>query len=102
MGPHGTLVLDQTIDKPGSKDETRRWKLRKVAPGRYAGTLSDAAGLVTGTVEGNDLHVRYRTKSGVSVDQHLMLGTNHTLSNHMTFRKLGLVVGRMDEMIRHE
>lgn len=95
-------MLDQTIDKPGSKKEDRRCKLREVAPGRHAGTLSDAVGSVTGTIEGNDFHVRYRIKSGVSVDQHLLLESDHTLSNHMTFRKLGLVVGRMDEMIRHE
>jgi hypothetical protein len=102
MKPDGALVLDQTIDKSGSKEETRRWKLREVAPGRYAGTLSDAVGPVTGAVEGNDFRVRYRIKSGVSVDQHLLLQSDHTLSNHMTFRKLGLVIGRMDEMIRHE
>jgi len=100
--PDGTLVLDQTIDKSGLKEKTRRWKLREVAPGRYAGTLSDAVGSVTGTVENNDFHVSYRIKSGVSVDQHLLLQSDHTLSNHMTFRKLGLVVGRMDELIHHD
>jgi hypothetical protein len=102
MEPDGTLVLDQTIDRSGSKEKNRRWKLREVAPGRYAGTLSDAVGPVTGTVEGDDFHVGYRIKSGVSVDQHLILQSDHTIANHMTFRKLRVVVGRMGEMIRHD
>ena len=44
----GTLVLDQSVADNGKPPTQRQWRIREVSPGRYAGTLSDASGPVSG------------------------------------------------------
>ena len=98
----GTLVLDQLIEREGAEPERRQWRIREVAPGRYRGTLTSARGPVTGSVEGNRLHLRYRLKKGaIDVRQRLDLqaGGREAL-NRMTLSKLGMPVGALEETIR--
>lgn len=99
--PDGTLVLDQTVTGASAKPEQRAWRIREVAPGRYAGTLSDAAGPVSGDVRGNRLHLHFPMKRGLVADQWLILSADGQVAqNHMAIAKLGVPVAVLDETIR--
>ena len=96
-----SVVLDQSIERTGSKISHREWRLTETSPDRYSGTLTDATGPVSGVVTGNDFHVHYRIKGGMTVDQHLYLQPGEAIVlNRMAFRKMGIVVARMNETIR--
>lgn len=100
--PDGTLVLDQLIEREGAEPERRQWRIREVAPGRYQGTLTSAAGPVTGWSEGSRLHLRYRLKKGgVDVRQQLDLQPGgRSALNRMRLSKLGMPLGELEETIR--
>ncbi len=100
----GTLVLDQTVIGGGDAAPTeRRWTFRAAGPGHYTGTLTDASGLVAGTVAGNRLHLHFHVHRGIVADQWLDLAPDgQSAYNRMTFRKMGMVVARLDETIRRE
>ncbi len=97
----GSVVLDQEIQEEGKPLRRRSWQLREVAPGRYAGTLSDAAGPVTGIVKGNRLHLSFRMRGDMDVDQWLTLAPDGRWArNVLRVRKMGLTVAALDETIR--
>ena len=97
----GVLVLNQTVIEGGKAPTERRWTFRRIAPGRYTGTLSDAAGPVAGDVTGNRLHLHFKMHGGIVADQLLDLAEDgQSAHNRMTFRKFGVVVARLDETIR--
>ena len=88
------------MDKPERK---RTWVIHETAPGRYAGTLTDAKGPVTGSSEGNVLHLAYTMKGGFGVDQWLYLQPGGKVAlNRMKVSKLGITVAKLDETIRKE
>lgn len=96
----GTIVVDQVIIEPGRKTSTRQWRLREVAPGRYAGALSDAAGPVDGVVRGNCLELRFRMKGDLTARQWLFaMPDGRTIQNRMSIRKSGILVARLRETI---
>jgi len=43
----GSLDLVQRVEDEGEQPRERRWRMRRVAPGRYTGTMSDARGPVS-------------------------------------------------------
>ncbi|HZG46085.1 MAG TPA: DUF3833 family protein [Allosphingosinicella sp.] len=97
----GSVILAQEIREEGKPARTREWRLRQVAPGRYAGTLSDAAGPVTGVVAGNRLHLSFRMRGGMDVDQWLTLAPGgRSAKNVLRVRKFGVTVAALDETIR--
>lgn len=96
-----TLVLDQTVERAGAAAATRQWRIRRIAPGRYVGTLTDAIGPVTGESSGDTLHLGFRGKHGVRFDQWLRLAPDGgSAQNRLTVRKLGITLARLDETIR--
>lgn len=98
-----SLVLDQTVSEGGKVPTERQWTFRAAGPGRFAGTLSDAAGPVGGDVAGNRLHLHFRMHGGIVADQLLDLAPDgQSAHNRMTFRKLGIVVATLDETIQRE
>ena len=98
---HGGLILDQTIREGHTAARQRRWVFRADGPGRYSGSLTDAAGPVEFVVAGPRAFIRYRMKNGLDVEQRLALQRDHHLvSNQMIVTKLGLRVARLDEQIR--
>lgn len=100
LRPDGTLVLTQRVEQSGAAPRTRRWEIRRVAPGRYAGTLSDATGPFTGESSGNRLHLAYPSKQG-RVEQWLTLSPDgRTAENRLTVKRLGVVVATVSETIR--
>lgn len=101
--PDGSLRLVQRVAQGTRPERKRVWILRETAPGRYAGTLTDAAGPVTGEADGNRLHLSYRMKGGLTVDQWLYLEPGGRVAqNHMKVSKLGVAVAKLDETIRKE
>ncbi len=99
--PDGTLVLDQTVVEGDKAPTTRQWRIRAAAPGRYIGTLTDAAGPVAGTVAGNRLHLIFAMKGGLHADQKLDLAPDgQSAHNIMVITKVGVTVASLDETIR--
>jgi hypothetical protein len=96
----GTLVIKQVIDEPGKPPRTRYWRLKQIAPGRFAGTLTDAASPVRIEQTGDAVRIRYRAKDNLNFDQTLTPSGPKTVRNRMTIKRFGLVVARVDETIR--
>ena len=96
----GSLRLVQMVEQQGKPPERRQWLIRQAGPGRYAGTLTDARGPIGADVERGRLRIRFHTTNGYSAEQWLVLAPDgQSARNHMTFRKLGLVVATLDERI---
>ncbi|MBL0164846.1 MAG: DUF3833 family protein [Xanthomonadales bacterium] len=98
--PDGSFRLDQTVTFEGKPAQDRTWILETVGPRMYAGTLSDAAGEVTGRSEGNRLILRYRIKGPMVMQQTLeLLADGKTIDNTGTLTLLGIPIGRLHEII---
>ena len=96
----GSLILDQCVEQEGKAATTRRWVLRRVAPGRYAGTLTEAVGPVTAETVGNRLHIRYKGKGKIGIEQWLTLSPDgRSADNRLTAKRLGITVARLHETI---
>ncbi|MGY4398847.1 hypothetical protein ACVWZA_004057 [Sphingomonas sp. UYAg733] len=95
-----TIVLDQSVRREGHRTTQRQWRLRPEGRGGYVGTLSDAAGPVVGTVDGNRLHLAFRLKGGLRAEQWLSLDGNGMMAhNVMIVRKFGVPVAHLTETI---
>ena len=96
----GTLVLRQQIFVQGDKPRQREWRLKRIGPARFRGTLSDARGPVSVEAREGAIEIRYRTTDGLSVQQWLTPDSSgRAIDNRMTFSKLGIVVARLSERI---
>jgi hypothetical protein len=101
MDQSGALILDQRVQEEGKPARNRSWRLTRAGPNRITGTLSDARGPVTGTISGNVLHLRYRSNEGPSVEQWITFQPGGRVANNrMTFRRFGLTVATVQEVIR--
>lgn len=99
----GGIVLDQDVRQGDGPVKHRTWHLRQTAPGRYAGTMSDAVGPVTGEVTGNTLHLSFMMKRGLRAQQWLYLQDGGQVSrNRMVVTKLGMPVASLDETIARQ
>lgn len=99
----GTLVLRQTIRQDGAPPRSREWLLKRSGGNRFSGSLTDAAGPVTGEVSGNRLYLRYTMKGALRlrIQQWLTLEADgRTLRNRLTASKFGLPVAVVRETIR--
>ena len=99
--PDGSLILDQQVEQDGRPAITRRWHLRRIAPGRYAGTLTDARGPVTAALVGDRLHIAYRTQGKVRIEQWLTPAPDgRSAANRLVALRFGIVVARRAATIR--
>ncbi len=98
--PDGSFRLRQTVHWSDGRTESREWLLRAQAGGRYTGTLTGAAGPVTGEVAGPVFRLRYRLSGPAVMHQHLWLqpGGTHVL-NSASVTALGAPVARLTEII---
>jgi len=97
----GALVLDQVLYEEGKPARRRTWRLSRTGANRVTGTISDARGPVTGEIDGDTLHLRYRLAEGPSVEQWITLQHGgRTATNRMTFRRFGLRVATVETVIR--
>ena len=96
-----SLRLVQTVRLGDDPPYERTFTFRRVGPGRYLGTLTEAAGPVEATAVGNELTIRYATGRFSSVTQRLTLQPSGRLAlNLLTARVLGVPVARLTEQIR--
>lgn len=100
--PDGTFRLDQTVAHADGRTEERTWLLRQTTPAVWTGSLTDADGPVTATVEGGKLLIRYAMGGGLSMRQRLVLQPDgRTALNLSTVSALGaLPVARLNEQIQ--
>jgi len=99
-GATGEITLDQDVVQGDGPTKHRTWRLRRTAPGRFGGTLTDAVGPVVADAQGNVLRIAFTMKGGLRVEQRLYLQSGGRVAlNTMTVRKLGIVVARLDERI---
>lgn len=97
----GALHLDQVVYEEGKPDRRRSWRLERAGGDRVTGTISDARGPVSGTLDGNTLHLRYRLEEGPSVEQWITLQRGgRAASNRMVFRRFGVRVATVETVIR--
>jgi hypothetical protein len=99
--PDGTLDLVQQVHEGHEPRKERRWRIRQVAPGRFAGTMSDAVGPVSVDKIGDRFRFRFGMKGGLAVEQWLApLPDGRTARSTLTVRKLGIAVATGEAMIR--
>ena len=95
------LILDQMVTQGSGAPKPRQWRIRRVGPGRYVGTLTDARGPVVGTAVDDRLHLRFTSTSGFRVDQWLTLASDgRSARNRLTAKRFGVTVATLDETIR--
>ena len=96
----GSITLTQHIVTQGDKPRDRVWRLKQVAPGRYAGSLTDANGPVETVAIGRAIRIRYPMKSGLQVEQWLVaLPGGKALDNRLSVTKWGMKVASLHERI---
>jgi len=97
----GGIVLDQTIREGSKPLRSRRWVLHPTSPTTLSGTLTDATGPVRGSISGRVLKLNYTRNDGLRASHVLTLQPGgRAMTNHMTVKRLGLVVARVEEVIR--
>ena len=97
----GSLTMVQQIEDQGKPPFQRRWHIRKVAPGRFSGTMSEAIGNVAIDEVGGRYRLRLKMKGGLSVEQWITpLPGGKSARSELTVRKLGMVVARGQGTIR--
>ena len=95
----GIFRLDQKVVFQGRPPKHRHWLLTTVKPGAYNGTLSDAAGEVSGHTRGARLTLRYRLKGPLFMHQTLKLLPDGNIDNVGKITLLGIPVGHLHETI---
>lgn len=99
--PDGTLDLVQRVEDDGRPPRNRHWKMKRIAPGRYSGTMSEAKGHVHVEEVDGRYRFRFRMEGSVSVEQWLTPAPDgRSARSNSTFRKFGILVGRSDAVIR--
>ena len=99
--PDGSLNLLQRVEDQGQLPKERRWRMRKVAPGRYTGTMTEARGPVTVEEVNGRYRFRFRMDGSISVEQWLIPAPDgRSATSKITIRKYGVLVGRSDSIIR--
>jgi len=102
-GSDGSFTLKQTVAFEGHETQTRSWAIHQVSPLHYAGTLSDAAGTVTGLTSGRRLTLKYRIKGPLVMHQILeLMPDGKTIDNVGRITLFGIPVGFLHETIRRE
>ena len=97
----GILHLVQRVHDEGKAPYDRRWKMRQVGPGRFSGSMSEAAGPVLVEQVGERYRFRFKMKGNLSVEQWLTpLPGGTSAHSKMSVRKLGIVVGRSEGTVR--
>ena len=98
--PDGTFRLDQTVTFQGKPSQERFWIIKSANQNHYTGTLSDAAGRVTGQTNGSRLRLKYRLTGPLVMHQTLQLMPDgKTIDNIGKIKLLGITVGHLHETI---
>ena len=101
IAPDGSLLLIQQVEDEGKPPRERRWRIRQIGAGHYAGTMSEAIGPVTIDEVNGGYRFRFKMKGNFAVEQWLApLPDGMSAHNSLKVRKYGMTVGSSDGMIR--
>lgn len=96
-----SLDLVQRVEDEGRPPHERRWKIRQVGPGRFAGTMSEAVGPVTIDETPKGYRFRFKLKDNMAVEQWLMpIAGGSSARSKVTVRRFGIAVFRSDGIVR--
>lgn len=97
----GVLTLVQKVVEEGKAPYDRKWKMRQVSPGRFTGTMTEAAGPVIAEEVGGKYRFRFKMKGNLTIEQWLtpLPGGKEAISK-VSIRKYGMKVGSSDGTIR--
>ena len=99
--PDGALSLVQQVEEGGEPKKERRWRIHRVGPNRFAGTMTEAVGPVSVEKVGERFRFRFRMKGGLAVEQWLTpLADGMSARSTLTVRKLGIAVATGQALIR--
>ncbi len=96
----GSLVLEQAVHEPGKPPRTRYWRLKQTAPGRYEGSLTDAATPVRVDVAKDGIRIRYTGKDHLTFDQLLKPVSDTEVRDEIKITRFGITVAHFEETIR--
>ncbi|MEO6582241.1 MAG: DUF3833 family protein [Sphingomicrobium sp.] len=97
----GSLNLVQQVHDEGKPQRERRWRIRQIATGHFAGSMSEATGPVVIDEVGGLYRFRFKMKGHLAVEQWLApLPGGASARNRMTVRKFGMTVGTGDGIVR--
>jgi len=100
---NGDMVLEQDVQIGDQPVRHRVWRLREHAPGRYSGSISDAATDVAGTLSGSTLTLTYTMDNHLGVHQVITVQPGgQSAQNVMRIRRFGITVARLTETIRRQ
>ncbi len=102
-GPDG-LSMTQTLVVGTDPPTTRRWHMRRTAPGTFEATANDMVGTATGEAAGRAFHWQWtlalspgNSLKDVTMDQWWYLQPDGSLLNRTTVRKLGFIAAEVTE-----
>lgn len=100
---NGDMVLEQDVTIGDEPTRHRVWRLRETTPGRFTGTISDAADDLEGTLSGDTLTLTYTMDNHLGVHQVITVNPGgQSASNVMRIKRFGITVARLRETIRRE
>jgi len=106
----GMLHIEQELVFGNGKPRHRSWRIRRLDAHRYEATGNDIVGTVHGEAYGNVFHWSFTVAlspgnplTNVEMSQWMYLEPDgHTMVNHSTIRKFGIVVAQVTEQFRRE
>ena len=97
----GSLALAQQVFDEGKAGHVRRWKIRQVAPRRFAGIMTEAVGpVVVDEIDGR-YRFKFKMKGGLAIEQWVTpLPGGNSARSSMIARRLGMKVASSTGIIR--
>lgn len=97
----GSLALLQEVYDEGQSPEQRRWKVKQVGPGRYAGTMTEAVGPVAVDEVDGRYRFKFKMKGNLAVEQWLSPAPDgNSAQSTLTVRKFGMKVASSTGFVR--
>jgi hypothetical protein len=89
----GSLALAQQVFDEGEPTKQRNWKIRQIASGHYAGTMTEAVGPVVVEEVDGKYRFNYKMKGNLAVEQWMTpLAGGNAAKSIVTVRKFGMKV----------
>lgn len=99
--PDGSLSLAQQVFDEGHPTKQRNWKIRQIASGHYAGTMTEAVGPVTVEEVDGKYRFKYKMKGNLAVEQWMTpLAGGNAAKSTVTVRKFGMKVASSTGIIK--
>jgi hypothetical protein len=99
--PDGSLALVQQIYDEGQSPQQRKWRIRRLGPTHFGGTMSDAVGPVVVDEVGGRYRFKFRMKGSLTVEQWLTpIAGQDAAKSTVTVRKFGFRVATSTGIIR--